>query len=314
MATPPPPLLKIDLWTIRSEYCRIIKAHSRHFLALSLLFLLPCSFFLSIYPFIAIEFYLSFLQQDPSIIPTKTFILNLLYTLPISIFSLLATGSITYSIFHGFNGRPIKLLSAIKAAFTSFFPLFSTCLMTQLIVSGISLILGLAFSAVVILGFQVRYPSPYFIFLCLVYVIILLFVVVHLQVNWIFAYVVVVVESSWGFEPLKRSQNLVKGMKGVALKIILFFGFFISINTWRSVMTYGDSAADKWTSWLFVLNIFVTSTFSMVFMFYNLAANTVFYIYAKALHGELAEDEEFAAKYVSLAVDDGKAPHVVSIV
>ncbi|MBA0631922.1 hypothetical protein Godav_000748, partial [Gossypium davidsonii] len=239
-----------------------------------------------------------FLQQDPSIFPTKTFILNLLYTLPISIFSLLATGSITYSIFHGFYGRPIKLLSVIKAAFTSFFPLFSTWLMTQLIVSGISLILGLAFSAVVILGFQVRYPSPYFIFLCLVYVIILLFVVVHLQVNWIFAYVVVVVESSWGFEPLKRSRNLVKGMKGVALKIILFFGFFISINTWRSVMTYGDSAADKWTSWLFVLNIFVTSTFSMVFMFYNLAANTVFYIYAKALHGELAEDEEFAAKYL----------------
>ncbi|MBA0782956.1 hypothetical protein Gotri_000759 [Gossypium trilobum] len=122
MATRPPPLLKIDLWAIRSGYSRIIKAHSRHFLALSLLFLLPFSFFLSIYPFIAIESYLSFLQQDPSIFPTKIFILNLLYTIPISIFSLLATGSITYSIFHGFYGRPIKLLSAIKAAFTSLLP------------------------------------------------------------------------------------------------------------------------------------------------------------------------------------------------
>ncbi|PPD96499.1 hypothetical protein GOBAR_DD06471 [Gossypium barbadense] len=279
MATPPPPLLKIDLWAIRSGYSRIIKAHSRHFLALSLLFLLPFSFFLSIYPFIAIESYLSFLQQDPSIFPTKIFILNLLYTIPISIFSLLATGSITYSIFHGFYGRPIKLLSAIKAAFTSFFPLFSTCLVTQLIVSGISLILGLAFSAVVILGFQSSSLNQ-----------------------------------ARGFEPLKRSRNLVKGMKGVALKIILLFGFVISINTWRSVMTYRNSAADKWTSWVFVLNMDVTSTFSMMLMFCNLAANTVSYIYATALHGELAEDEEFAVKCSSLAVDDAKVPRVVSMV
>lgn len=144
--------------------------------------------------------------------------------------------------------------------------------------------------------------------------IILLFIVVHLQVNWIFAYVVVVVESSWGFEPLKRSRNLVKGMKGVALKIILLFGFVISINTWRSVMTYRNSAADKWTSWLFVLNMDVTSTFSMMLMFCNLAANTVSYIYATALHGELAEDEEFAVKCSSLAVDDAKVPRVVSMV
>ncbi|KAE8673274.1 Son of sevenless [Hibiscus syriacus] len=310
MAAPPPPPSNIGLRTILSESRRIFRAHTWHFQALSVLFLLPFSFFLSVYPFIY--------QQNPPIFfyPIRPFISILIYTLILSFFSIFAVGSITHSVFHGFYGQPVKLLSAIKEASTSFFPLISTAFVESLIVSGINLILGLVFFALLkttqILGFQVHHSSSFLILLCLAYLIILTSISLYLRVNWTFAYVIVVVESSWGIEPLKRSQILVKGMKGVAFKILLFFGFFISINILQSIMISGDSAGDDWKSWDFILNIVATTAFYMVLLLYSLAACTVFYVYSKALQGELAE--QFAGEYVSLPFDDGKAPHVVSIV
>ncbi|XP_022727427.1 uncharacterized protein LOC111283231 [Durio zibethinus] len=333
MATPPPLPLPVDFCAILSESKRIINAHSRHFLALSVLFLLPLSFSFSAYHAVyqlfsqsstpTIETHLSFLspfQQQPPILPAKPLIFTLLYTLFIFIFSLFATGSITYSVFHSFYGRPVKLVYAIKSAFTSFFPLVATCLISELIISGFLLILGLVLFSLVkatqLLGFQVNFSSPYFIFLCLVFLIIFSCIVVYLQVNWAFAYVVVVIESSWGLEPLKRSKNLVKGMKWIAFSMLLFYGFFSGILTWVSAAGWDEAVADKWKSWAFVIHIVVTSTFLMLLILSNLAAITVFYMYSKAIHGELAGEiaEEFAREYVSLPFDDGKVPHVVSVV
>ncbi|XP_022776812.1 uncharacterized protein LOC111318305 [Durio zibethinus] len=335
MATPLAPTVHIDIWAILSESKRIINSHSRHFLALSVLFLLPFSFSLFTLPFInqlfsqsstpTIETHLGslsnpFQQQQPPIFPIKYLIFSLLNTLFNSVFSLLATGSITYSVFHGFYGRPVKLISAIKSAFTSFFRLFSTLLVTELIISGVLFVLALILFSLVsitqILGFQIEFSSPYFISLCMVFVIIFMFIVFYLQVNWVFAYVIVVVESSWGYEPLKRSQNLVKGLKKVAFSILLLFGLLSGILTWASTLRWLHSAADKWKTWPFVIDIVASSSILMFLMLYNLAASTVFYIYSEAIHGELAGEiaEEFAREYVSLPFDDGKVPHVVSIV
>lgn len=137
-----------------------------------------------------------------------------------------------------------------------------------------------------------------------------------MQVKWVFAYVVVVVESSWGLEPLKRSKNLVHGLKRIAFSMLLFYGFFSGILIWVSAADWGYAAADKWKSWAFVIHIVSTSTLFMLIMLSYLAATTVFYMYSKAIHGELAGEiaEEFAREYVSLPFDDGKVPHVVSVV
>ncbi|GMI87412.1 hypothetical protein like AT3G11810 [Hibiscus trionum] len=316
MAAPPSPPSNIGLWTILSESRRILRAQPPLFQTLLLLFLLPFSLLLSLFPFVyklfspTPESHLSFFS------PIKPLIFNLIYSLIMSVFSNFAGGSIIYSIFHGFYGQPVKPSSAIKAAFTSFFPLIATSLVQSLILSGINLIIGLVFFALFIatqiIGFQVDYSSASLVLLCLAYVLIFMFVLFYLQVNWMFAYVIVVVESSWGLEPLKRSQVLVKGSKGVALKILLFFGLLSSINVWLSIAKSGDSAGDEWKSWSFFWNILGTTALYTVIMVYNLAAYTVFYIYSKALHGELAE--EFAGEYVRLPFDDGKVPHVDSIV
>ncbi|XVF03273.1 hypothetical protein REPUB_Repub04eG0247200 [Reevesia pubescens] len=341
MATPQPVPNKIDLRAILAESKRIINAHFRHFLALSVIFLLPRSFSFFVDPVInqlfsqsftpTIESHLNFSfpinndnpfsQNPPPIFPIKTLIFTLLCTLFNFIFSLLATGSIIYSVFHGFYGRPIKLISAIKSAFTSFFRLMSTFLVTVFIIYGILLILGLTLGLTLfslleitqVLGFQVDFISPYFTTLYVVFTIICVSIAFYLQVNWVFAYVVVVVESSWGLEPLKRSQNLVKGMKRDAFWMILFFESFLWILNSSSTVRWGYPVGDKWKILAFFINIVFNSTFRMLVRLYNLAATTVFYMYSKAIHGELA-GEEFAIEYLSLPFDDGKIPHVVSVV
>lgn len=71
-----------------------------------------------------------------------------------------------------------------------------------------------------------------------------------------------------------------------------------------------------WKDWAFVVQIVLTSTLLMLLMLYHAAADTVLYMYCKAVHGELAFEiaEEFAWQYVSLPFDEAKVPHVVSVV
>lgn len=173
------------------------------------------------------------------------------------------------------------------------------------------------------MGFDIDYSSPYFTGLCVVFLVVLVLVLIYLQVNWTLVCVVVVVEKSWGFESLKRAAGLIKGMRRVALSSLLVFGFFVMLLVWSSSISglkidVGGGGADVgwWKSWGFVVQIVVTSTLIVLLMLYNFAVNVVLYMYCKAIHGELAMEiaEEFAREYVSLPFDDGKVPHVVSVV
>ncbi|KAK4283572.1 hypothetical protein QN277_000509 [Acacia crassicarpa] len=77
-------------------------------------------------------------------------------------------------------------------------------------------------------------------------------------------------------------------MKGVALSSLLFFGFFAGIMVWSSwILTMGSDTTtnDMWSNWAFVAQIVVTSTFLMLILLYNIATNTVLYLYCKAIHG-----------------------------
>ncbi|OMO71931.1 hypothetical protein COLO4_27959 [Corchorus olitorius] len=244
MVTPPPEPFQLNLSTIQSESGRIIKAQKRHFLSLSFLFLLPISVSFSAIPF------LNQLFSQPSTIPTafdnndyydfdhnptfqiffpaKTIIFFLLNVL---IFSFLATGSITYSVFHGGSGQLIELKSALKSAFTSFFPSY-------------------------------------------------------LQVNWIFVPVVVVVESSWGFEALKRTST------GIVIAAVFY--------------DYGGN-------WMFLFSCAIHSIIFMQILLSYLAEITVFYMNSKVMHGENNAGEiveQFGTEYVKVSLDDhGKLTH-----
>ncbi|GMN41919.1 hypothetical protein TIFTF001_011136 [Ficus carica] len=332
MATSQSPSPSLNLCAILSESKRIINAHSRHFLALSVLFLLPLSFSFTVFPtfhtLLSYHFpnnsqiFLS-LSDSPDLpfISTRTLLLALSYALFVFLFSLCAAGSITYSVLHGFYGRPVKLLSAVRSVLSSFFPLLATSLIVQIIVFVISAVFALVFflaiSATRLLGYQIEYSSPYFLGFCAALGTALLLVLVYLQVNWTLVSVIVVAEKSWGLVSLRRSAGLIRGMRGTALSLFLFFGVFAAFLAWCSsfsVMVL-DDVSDGWRKLEFVVQIVVTSTFLTVVLLYNVAANTVLYMYCKAVHGELASEiaEEFAAEYVCLPFDEEKVPHVVSV-
>ncbi|XP_021747345.1 uncharacterized protein LOC110713188 [Chenopodium quinoa] len=330
----------VDFGGVITESKRIINAHSRHFLAHSVLFLLPLSFSLSVFPTLLHTFtspqpnrIVSLLRHNsaaPPILlhPTfhqphhKTLVFSLLFSAFILLFSLLAFGSITFSVLHGFYGRPVKLVSAIASLLRSFFPLLVTFIAAQIVIFLIFALFGvfgyLGVKGIEVIEGEFSYNSPYFYGISLIGAVLLGLVLVYVGVNWILVNVVVVVESKWGFQPMARSKDLVRGMRWVALSLIVFFGFFELVLLWISLVSGGDSIAveDGWNTWAFAVRIMATTAVLTVLLLHGIAAATVLYIYCKALHGELAREiaHEFAADYVSLPFDDQKVPHIVCYV
>ncbi|KAI8528526.1 hypothetical protein RHMOL_Rhmol12G0155200 [Rhododendron molle] len=319
----------LNLCGVLSETKRIINAHSRHFLALSVLFLLPLSFSLIIFP--TLQSTLSFSPHNPHhphqtlLRHTQSHTLNQTLALPLVLLyfllSLSAAVTITYSTYHGFYGRPVKLLSAARTLLSSFLPLLATSAAYHCLLALVCAAFG-AFPFLVtkalqtLLGFdEIDYASnPYFLALSGVVLILLVLVLVHLKVNWALASVVVVVESKWGLEPLRRSAHLMRGMKLVFLSLWLLFGTVIGFFVWA----FGSGASDfgdVWSCLSFISQTVVGSSFVTVLMLYSVASHAVLYMYCKALHGELAWEiaEEFAREYVSLPFDEAKVPQVVFV-
>ncbi|KAK2973428.1 hypothetical protein RJ640_007929 [Escallonia rubra] len=313
----------LGLCGVLTESKRIISAHSRHFLALSLLFLLPLSFSLITYPALSLTDFVAtptLLFSTPHQPTPHHLLLFVLYSL-LLLLSLSAVASITHSTYHGFYGRPVKLVSALKSLARSLLPLVSTSIASQSILLVVALAI-LLFIALVVklaetLGFAIDYNSTYCTALSTLVAVSFGLIVVYLQVNWSLASVVVVAESKWGLEPLWRSSYLIRGMRSVALSLLLLYGasigFFVWGNSSLLVNLNGDSG---WRSWAAVVETVLSSSFVTLFMLNYVAASTVLYMYCKALHGELASEiaEEFAREYVSLPFDDEKLPHVVSVV
>ncbi|XAR55903.1 hypothetical protein NMG60_11036136 [Bertholletia excelsa] len=318
----------LNLWGVLAGSRRIINAHSRHFLALSVFFLLPLSFSLFIYP----TFQTTLSQSQTK--PTRLLLRNplssstsesyflafpFIYSLFVSFLSLCAVASITHSTYHGFFGRPVKLASAMKSLLRSFVPLVITTICSLLALSLVCALFGLLVILVARgaenLGFAIDYDSNYFRWSCIVIAVIAILVLVHLEVKWALASVIVVTESKWGFEPLWRSAYLVKGMRTVSLSLILYFGTTIGFFIWCLSGPNPGSFSDMWKCLLFIIQTVLGSSVVTGLMLMNVAARTVLYLYCKALHGELAWEiaEEFAHEYVSLPFDDAKIPHVVFV-
>ncbi|KAL3840547.1 hypothetical protein ACJIZ3_025138 [Penstemon smallii] len=321
----------LNLCGVLSETKRIINAHSRHFLALSVLFLLPLSFSIIVYPFLSLptsipyhshQSLFFFSTPNPDDFQTSHLLFPILYALFLILFSLFATASITHSTFHGFYGRPVKFVSSLKSIFFSFFPLLATLIISQLILGLIVFAFGgftvLLYNGIAMLGVGIDYDSFFFTVLVFLITALILLVLVYFQVEWYLVNVVVVVESQWGLTALRRSSYLVKGMRRVVFLMLLLFGILLGILSMvcSNLVPNLDEVSGGWVSWAFVFQTVVCAGFMTILMLYSVAANAVLFMYCKALHGELAFEiaEEFAREYVSLPFDDGKVPHVVYVV
>eukprot|EP00268_Persea_americana_P022348 TRINITY_DN2223_c0_g1_i1.p1 TRINITY_DN2223_c0_g1~~TRINITY_DN2223_c0_g1_i1.p1 ORF type:complete len:320 (-),score=52.20 TRINITY_DN2223_c0_g1_i1:247-1206(-) len=308
----------IDFFGVLSESRRILTAHSRHFLALSVLFLLPLSFFL-----IAAPTFLASLRSDtnhaetllryapPSKTPTlsKTLSLSLAYAAATLFLSLSAIASVTSSVRHGFFGHPVKLFSALRSLSSSLWRLLLTSTAALAALASISLLSAIViFTAVRSLS-VLDLRSAYVVSLVLI-----AFGAIYLQGNWALAPVVVVVELSWGVEPLRRSAFLIKGFRRVAVALGLFFALGVGLML-RLSFFGGEGPGLGWRRELPIAQTALASAVMMLLLLYALAANAVLYMYCKAVKGELAGEiaAEFDREYVSLPFDEQKKPLIVSV-
>ncbi|GAA0187114.1 hypothetical protein LIER_34402 [Lithospermum erythrorhizon] len=293
----------INLSLVLSETRRIINAYRNHFSILSVLFLLPFFILLFLYP-------TTFLNVFESNDCTKSLFLLVLYFVVAFVFSISATGTFTYSAFHGYYNRPLKLITTLKSLSSSFIPLCSTLLVLQLIIFSIGFLIG-------ILGYFIytlvdsndengSHNSRSFIWTLILVDIVMLMVLVcirYLQVNLIIANVIVVVESKWGYEPLRRSSYLMKGLRTITLKINMLFGLVSCVFVYGFYWSSWTSDTD--TLWVWISKMVAGSCGMTMLVEYSLIANVVMYIYSMKMKGELGVEIQ-GDEYVSLNIgDDG---------
>ncbi|XP_019242221.1 PREDICTED: uncharacterized protein LOC109222310 [Nicotiana attenuata] len=264
----------------------IIIANSGHFIVLEILFLLPIFFSLIVYP----SFYLALFHPDYDFaiftrsIQSHLFFSNfeiitfLVYTLVLVLLYLCAVATITYSAVQASNGRPINVVSSIRSIKKSFFPLLSTFIVSNTIFISITLIFALVL------------------------------------VNWSLAYVIALVESKRGYETLRRSAYLVKGMRSLALWIHVLHGLALGgvvIGTNVYLIHFGAVTADQlWGSFAVIISL-TFQCWVLGAMLTNMlfVVNVVLYKYYKDLNGEklpLEIDGKFLGEFVSLSLDDDK--------
>lgn len=314
---------KPSLWGVLSDSARVIKSHFLHFLALAALFLLPLSIFTVLYPFLIHQssipprLHRSLIYVSPPQAENKTLqtgnpllLIPFFYIILELLFILSATASITYSALHGFFGKPVKFISSLKSILVSFFPLLGTILLVELIFVlaglGVGIIAFLAYTSLLSLGFTMDYDSGYFLALFILMVILVLLALMYVQVEWYLFMVVVVVESKWGIQPLKRSSNLVKGMRGIVISLFLLFGIPSSLLAWwyMNVLKSMDTAGGL--SWSSVVMLIVYAVVLTIISLYTMVAHTILYAYCKESHGEtmLEIDTESGLGYAILPGDE----------
>ncbi|CAH1431560.1 unnamed protein product [Lactuca virosa] len=281
----------VNLRTILSETKRIVKANNTDFIALYIFFL-PLAFSLVITPTLHLHLSGSFFTVDlfhNSLANNQTLVTcHLLYILIVYLLTLCAIGTIGYSTYNVFIGTPVNFFTSLKSLTFIFFPLVSTAIIAHLVLLLISLTFLLFVGMIVMLGkslgiLVIDYNSIYFMWFSIATII---GIIIYFHMNWCLVFMVVVAESKWGFAALMRSWYLVKGMRSVSLSLLLYNLICNGGMAWSFSYTVYFCAFRRETLSFVLLTMF-GSIFLMLCLVMNTAANTVFYMYCKAFHGEL---------------------------
>ncbi|KAJ9554436.1 hypothetical protein OSB04_018481 [Centaurea solstitialis] len=308
-ATSRPPANPLSTTGILSESNRVLKVNYGHFYTLSLFFL-PISFSIFTNPNLRLSGELlsgelftgdhlhSFLHKPP-----------LFHLLTLYILSLSAIATVTFTAFHGFSGKPIKLTTAIKSLKSSFFPLVSTSILIHILLIFISITFLVLIKSIVVLlqnlglGFVMEYENS--IYLATGFALIVINICFYL--NWSLAFAIAVTESKWGFEALVRSSRLVKGMRSVSLYLLLYFVSYGGLV----VFVCTDASGSRRSP--FVFPVIFGSLFLMMMLLVSVVANTVLYVRCRGLRGELGIEVGEKRVCFKLDSDDEKVSHVVTV-
>ncbi|KAL8533737.1 hypothetical protein ACS0TY_009944 [Phlomoides rotata] len=312
---------KPSLPKLLCEISRIITTHPLHFLSLSALFLFPISFLTTFYP--PINFYPTSLPI-PSIynqfLPTpdsekaelppapKPHIqILLLYILLLVLFNTCAISSITRTTINALQDHPVQFVGSLKSVPISFFPILGTNLVStiinELIVFASSFCTILPYIVLTLLGFNMNYPSIYSTVFLFLTVALTAAVEFYIVLQWCLMYPIVVMESMWGFAPLRRSSYLVNGMRRIVFLMMMLLRIpSLIVSIWYTNLMANVNQGR--TGWVLV-HMLLYAGFITMLSLYNIVADTVLFAYCKELHGETVPriEEKSGGEYVKVPLD-----------
>ncbi|GJX78700.1 hypothetical protein Tco_0326849 [Tanacetum coccineum] len=257
---------------------KILNTNSLHFITLSLLFL-PLTF--SITTIIQLHHLTS--ADVTTILQTLTTFKNLTTLLTVIISTITGTALITYSTHQAIYRTPLTFSSTFKSLSHSFIPLLSTFLAGIIKLTLVSLLLTL--SSTVLNEFR--------FFLFVISRVLLIVIVLHL-VNWGSVPSVVVLESKYGFEALRKSASQSVMVRVYSFVFMLFTGGMIGLMLYYcAVVNNMESVVSKWISIVQVSAYHIQSCMTIALY---LVMNSVLYVWFKAGNG----DEK-----VKIVVDEG---------
>lgn len=313
---------KVHIYDLLSEAQTTAKSHFRHYLPLFMLFILPFSFSIVAYPTLQHSLatppsnsYLFFpFNGDPIVFKPLT--LFLLYISTLLCLSVCAIGTFTYSLYHGSSDQPVKSVDAIKSLSNSLMRLFATFFCAHAIIFAGLLVIGLIVSEVTreieyLLGFEIQYHGVCFWVVYVLCRVLLGLGLLCLYADWVLAPVIVVAESSWGLEPLKRSASLVKGNRGVVVRLLvsicsLTWLILLGFGSCEFVIPFGSSVSNS--TWV-IVSIAVGSCMLSTHLLHSLIAITILYKKCKAMQEGLPVQikDDVNREYISLS----KVPYIV---
>ncbi|KAL8518630.1 hypothetical protein ACS0TY_009834 [Phlomoides rotata] len=125
----------------------------------------------------------------------------------------------------------------------------------------------------------------------------------YIVLQWCLMYPIVVMESMWGFAPLRRSSYLVNGMRRVVFLMMMLLGIpsLIASMWYTNLMANVNEGR---TGWVLVQMVVYAGLVTMLSL-YNIVADTVLFVYCKELHGETVSriNEKPGGEYVKVPLD-----------
>ncbi|GJT88579.1 hypothetical protein Tco_1070296 [Tanacetum coccineum] len=195
------------------------------------------------------------------------------------ILSLLSTAAIVYTIASVYTGRGLtfkKVMSVVPKVWKRLMVTFMCMFAAFFIYSFLTLFVMVIFLTIL--------PRPFGMIFVFITLIISVMGFVYMAVIWQLASVVSVLESSYGFEAMTKSMDLIKGNRAVSISIslILNVSFILVQFLFESMVVHGSSI-QAWKGLGFGVLCFLSL---LTLNLYGLVMQTMIYLVCKSYHHE----------------------------
>ncbi|KAI3686098.1 hypothetical protein L1987_79768 [Smallanthus sonchifolius] len=211
------------------------------------------------------------------------FLFTIAYFIIFTVFSVLATAAVVFTIASIYTGREVGFRNAVKVI---------TKVWKRLIITFVCIYIAQVIYevivSIVIAIFRSIFGYSLFSFVLMV-IILILFVLgfLYLSIVYQLASVVTVLENINGFKALKKGKDLASGKKAVGMGIaFVLYGFLVGlILVYWLFVKYGDEVFRLALIWRMMIGILCGILLLMLFLLF-IVTQTVLYLVCKSYHRE----------------------------